>query len=74
MLADIYASREKNADKTISSADLQTKLLEKGKEVYYFHSFDEIEKFLLRFSSHGDMLITMGAGDIVNVGEELLKK
>lgn len=74
VLADIYASREKNADKTISSADLQTKLLEKGKEVYYFHSFDEIEKFLLRFSSHGDMLITMGAGDIVNVGEELLKK
>lgn len=74
VLADIYASREKNADKTISSADLQAKLLEKGKEVYYFHSFDEIEKFLLRFSSDGDMLITMGAGDIVNVGEALLKK
>lgn len=74
VLADIYASREKNTEQTISSADLQAKLLEKGKEVYYFHSFGEIKNFLLRFFSNGDMLITMGAGDIVNVGESLLEK
>lgn len=71
VLADIYASREKDT-KEISSADLQAKLIEKGKEVYYFHSFDEIENFLLQFSSDGDLLITMGAGDIVIVGESLL--
>lgn len=73
VLADIYASREKDT-KEISSADLKAKLVEKGKEVYYFHSFDEIENFLLQFSSDGDLLITMGAGDIVTVGESLLGK
>lgn len=71
ILADIYASREKDT-KEISSADLQNKLLEKGKEVYYFHTFEEIQKFICRFCTEGDLLITMGAGDIVTVGESLL--
>lgn len=44
----------------------------KGTECYYFPSFEEIEKFLLKNCINGDLLITMGAGDIVNVGEHLL--
>ena len=48
------------------------KLKEKGTECYYFPSFEEIEKFLLKNCINGDLLITMGAGDIVNVGEHLL--
>ena len=47
-------------------------LVKKGKEVYYFHTFDEIENFLLKFCSDGDLLITMGAGDVVKIGESLL--
>ena len=73
VLADIYAAREKNTI-GISSKDLQKKLLDKGKECYYFPSFEEIEKFLLVNCSQPDLLITMGAGDIVNVGEHLLGK
>ena len=49
-------------------------LFKKGKEVYYFHTFDEIENFLLQFCSDGDLLITMGAGDVVNIGNHLLGK
>jgi UDP-N-acetylmuramate--alanine ligase len=45
---------------------------ERGKECYYFPSFDEIENFLLQNCEPGDLLITMGAGDIVKVGENLL--
>ena len=37
-------------------------------------SFDEIENFLLENCTQGDLLITMGAGDIVKVGEKLLGK
>lgn len=33
---------------------------------------NEIEQFLLKKCMNGDLLITMGAGDIVNVGEHLL--
>ena len=71
VLADIYAAREKN-DHQISSEDLKKKIADLGKEVYYFPSFDEIEIFLLENLVNGDVLITMGAGDVVNIGDKLL--
>ena len=71
VLADIYASREKDPG-DISSMDLVRELQNLGNEVYYFPSFDEIENFLLENCINGDLLITMGAGDIVIVGESLL--
>ena len=37
-------------------------------------TFDEIENFLLENCTQGDLLITMGAGDVVNIGEQLLGK
>ena len=52
--------------------DLQHKLQALGKECYYFDTFDEIENFLLEHCSSGDLLITMGAGDVVKIGENLL--
>ena len=73
VLADIYAAREKNTY-GISSRDILAKLKENGTDCYYFPSFEEIEKFLLKNCMNGDLLITMGAGDIVNVGEHLLGK
>ncbi len=73
MLADIYAARETDT-LGISSRNLQEKLQNLGKECYYFSSFDEIENFLLNKCINGDLLITMGAGDIVQVGEHLLGK
>ena len=71
VLADIYAAREKNTF-GISSRDIEAKLKEKGTDVHYFPSFTEIENFLLKNCINGDLLITMGAGDSVNVGEYLL--
>jgi len=71
ILADIYAAREVNPG-DISSRDLQEELRKIGKEAYYIPSFDEIENFLLKNCSNGDLLITMGAGDVVTIGEALL--
>lgn len=73
VLADIYAAREVNPG-DISSKDLLKKLQELGKDAYYFPCFDDIENFLLENCTNGDLLITMGAGDIVTVGESLLGK
>ena len=73
VLADIYAARETDT-LGISSADLQKKIQALGKEAYYFPSFEEIEKFLLKNCINGDMLITMGAGDVLKIGENLLSK
>ena len=72
VLADIYAAREKNTI-GISSRDLLDALREKGTEADYFPAFSEIEDFLKTQLAEGDLLITMGAGNIVEVGEDLLR-
>jgi UDP-N-acetylmuramate--alanine ligase len=71
VLSDIYASREKDPG-DISSKNLANELENLGKDVHYFSCFDDIENYLLKNCINGDLLITMGAGDIVNVGETLL--
>lgn len=71
VLADIYAAREKDT-LGISSVTLLNELKKLNVPSYYFPSFDEIENFLLENCKEGDLLITMGAGDIVLVGERLI--
>ena len=71
VLADIYAAREVNT-LGISSKDLQKCIQELGTPCEYFPTFDEIENYLLENCIHGDLLITMGAGDVVKIGENLL--
>ena len=44
------------------------------KDVFFFDSFDKIADFVKNNSSEGDMIITMGAGDIYKVGEMILGK
>ncbi len=76
VLADIYAAREKD-NLGISSRTLRDKIVELGHECNYFpttENFNEIEKFLLQNCTKGDLLITMGAGDVVKIGDELLGK
>lgn len=73
VLADIYAARETD-NLGISSQTLQAEIQKLGTTCDYFPSFDEIEKFLQKNYSPGDLLITMGAGDVVKIGENLLKK
>lgn len=71
VLADIYAARETD-DLGVSSELLQKEIQALGTECHYFPTFDEIENFLLENCINGDMLITMGAGDVVKIGETLL--
>ena len=58
-----------------SKQDILDRLKAKGIDAYYFptgETFDGIEKFLLKNCIDGDLLITMGAGNILEVGEHLL--
>lgn len=71
ILADIYAARETD-NLGISSRDIADRIEKMGVKVHYIPSFEEIETFILENCIHGDLLITMGAGDIVKVGENLL--
>lgn len=73
ILAEIYAAREKNIYK-ISSAQLAEIIKEThpDKEVLFMEDFREIAEYVNKNARKGDMVITMGAGDIYKVGEMLL--
>ncbi len=75
VLAEIYAAREKNIHK-ISSKALMNKIKEVDptKDVYFFKDFDEIANFVYNNAEEGDLVITMGAGDIYKVGEMILER
>lgn len=72
ILADIYAARETDT-LGISSEQLARAAASYGCDSIYLPSFDEIEKYVRDHCQSGDLLITMGAGDVVNIGEDLLK-
>ena len=73
VLAEIYPARETD-NLGISSRTLQAELHKIGKDCDYFSTFEEIEEFLLKNCMHGDLLITMGAGDVLKIGENLLQR
>ncbi|MCJ7689819.1 MAG: UDP-N-acetylmuramate--L-alanine ligase [Clostridiaceae bacterium] len=72
ILADIYAAREKDTG-VISSTILGDRIREKNVDCINLHSFDAIVQHLNTILKTGDMLITMGAGDVYKVGEMYLK-
>lgn len=73
ILTDIYAAREADPG-DISSQTLQAEMEKLGKEVCYFSDFEDIKKYLLKNCMNGDLLITMGAGNVVEIGESLIQK
>lgn len=69
ILAEIYAARERNTI-GISSKDISD-LIDNS---MYFDSFDEIVKTLRWTAAPGDIILTVGAGDVYKVGERLLEE
>ena len=68
LLAEIFAAREINTY-GISSADLAKKI---DGSVFY-ESFDELVLTLRAIARPGDIILTVGAGNVYEVGERLLK-
>jgi UDP-N-acetylmuramate--alanine ligase len=73
IVCDIYAAREKDLGE-IHSRDLVKKLKENGKDAVFMASFSDACDYLNNNTKSGDMVLTMGAGDIYKVGEMFLGK
>lgn len=71
IFADIYAAREKDNGE-VSSKQLAQEVKHLGKDAKYISSFKEIEKYLIDVSQKDDLIITMGAGDVYLIGEDLV--
>ena len=72
IILDIYAAREQNTF-DISSKDLVNKLNENGKKAIYMPDFDEVVAHLKNNAKKDDIIITLGAGTVPNIGPMLIK-
>lgn len=69
LMAEIFAAREKNSI-GISSADLAKEI--DGAE--FFSDFASLEERLSSIAQPGDIIITVGAGNVYRIGEDIASK
>lgn len=74
VVTDIYPSAREKVNDRISARDLVLTIGRHQEKVYYFTDFNKIVDFLNINLKSGDILITIGAGDIYKVADKYLKK
>ena len=72
IVLDIYAARESNTY-NISSEDLVNKIISLGKDAKYISDFDDCVSFLKDNVKENDIVLTLGAGTVTQIGPMLLK-
>ena len=71
LVLDIYAARESNTY-NISSQDLVNRIKELGKTALYMPSFDECVNYLKSNVKNNDIVVTLGAGTVTEIGALLI--
>ena len=71
IITDIYAARETNMY-NISSKDLVDKIKSLGKDAKYISSFDDIAQYVKHRACPNDIILTVGAGTITELGKKIL--
>ncbi len=73
IVMDIYASARENAGK-INAQMLVDEIKKNNANAKYIATIDEVYKYLSESLTRSDLVITMGAGDVWQVGEKLIAK
>lgn len=73
IVTDVYAAREKNVY-GVSSKDLYEKLKKAGVDCEYIDQFEKIAEYVLNTAQKGDIVATIGAGDVNKCIELILDK
>ena len=71
IVTDIYAAREKNPH-DISSLDLVNQINKVQKHAIYMNDFDEIAKYIRDRVMPNDIVLTIGAGTVTQIGPKIL--
>lgn len=71
IILDIYAAREQNTF-DISSKDLVDKIISNGKKALYMPNFNEVTSYIKSNVKDNDIVITLGAGTVTQIGPMLL--
>ncbi len=73
IVCDIFAARETDT-LGVTAEQLVEKLREKGTETYYCPTFDDIEKFVVENCQSGDVVVTLGCGNINIVADRIVDR
>ena len=71
IVLDIYAARETNTY-NISSKDLVDKIISLGKDAKYIPNFDDCVSYLKENVKENDIVLTLGAGTVSQIGPMLI--
>ena len=74
LVADVYAARDSEADRRLTGAgDLVSRLRAGGLEAHHLPTLDEVASHLRGEVRAGDVVVTMGAGDVWKVADALVE-
>jgi UDP-N-acetylmuramate--alanine ligase len=73
IVPDIYFVRDSEAERQrVSSADLVERINAHGQRARHLPRFDQIVEHLREEAAEGDLIVTMGAGNVWEVGRDLV--
>ncbi|MEG1381130.1 MAG: UDP-N-acetylmuramate--L-alanine ligase [Ruthenibacterium sp.] len=70
VMTEIMGSRERAADYTIRTKDLAAKI----PDSVWFDTFDEVVEHVLKNAEKGDLVITLGCGDIYKAAKKMMAR
>lgn len=74
ILPDIYAARDSEDERrSVSSADLVARICRHGERAIHLPQLEQIVEHLRREARDGDLIVTMGAGNVCDVGRLLVE-
>ena len=72
ILTHIYAAREQ-FDGVTKPENLAEEIKKRGVDAKYIDKFEDIAEYIKKTASEGEIIFTMGAGDVVNIGDMITK-
>ncbi|MEA2709418.1 MAG: UDP-N-acetylmuramate--alanine ligase [Phycisphaerales bacterium] len=73
IVPDIYFVRDSEEERhAVSSADLVERVRRNGQKALHLPAFEQIVDYLKREARDGDLIVTMGAGNVWEIGRELI--
>ncbi len=73
IITDIYAAREPDTGE-IHSTHLVKGICDRGKDAIYIPEFKDVARYLSENLQNGDLILTVGAGDVYRIGEMVLEE
>lgn len=73
IVTDIYAAREKN-EYNVKEEDIINELNRNNKDAVHISDYDEIKSYLKSKVSFGDIILTLGAGNVTKLANLLVNK